>query len=99
LRNEGTSYMDQLTLVFTDGHIENFRVTSSKSHDSSLNMLYFKQLIENDMLKLIVNKEQIQLIPLLQLRKIIIGPVDGMHQHELSVTGFIHVTVDYPEVV
>lgn len=91
--------MDKLTLVFTDGHEEHFRIASDKPHDSSLNMLHFKQLIDNDMLKLIVNNEQVQLIPLSQLRKIIIGPLDGVNHKDLNVTGFIHVTVDYPEDV
>lgn len=87
--------MAKLTLIYTNGHEEHFQVTSGKPHDSSLSMLHFKQLIENDMLKLIVDKEQVQLIPLSSLRKIIIGPIDGENHQDLNVTGFMDVTVKY----
>lgn len=64
--------MDRLTIVYVNGNEEKYQILQNNTLDASLHMLHFKQLIENDMLKLVIDHAQIQLIPLAQIRKIII---------------------------
>jgi predicted metallo-beta-lactamase superfamily hydrolase len=61
--------MDRLTIVFINGHEEKYQILQHHPVETSLQMQHFKQLIENDMLKLIIDHEQIQLIPLAQIQK------------------------------
>lgn len=86
--------MDRLTIVYINGYEEKYQILQHKPVDTSLHMLHFKQLIENDMLKLIIDDEQIQLIPLAQIRKIIIHPSNLQPIPENVFSGFLPVTVE-----
>jgi hypothetical protein len=87
--------MDRLTIVFINGHEEKYQILQHHPVETSLQMQHFKQLIENDMLKLInIDHEQIQLIPLAQIRKIIIHPSNVTDIPEKGFNGFLPVTVE-----
>ncbi|MFZ3052945.1 MAG: hypothetical protein WA099_06000 [Sulfuricurvum sp.] len=86
--------MDRLSIIYTNGYEEKYLITMSSHIESGLHMQYFKQLIENDMLKLIIDQEQIYLIPLVQIRKIIIHPSESLLSSEKGFAGFLHVKLD-----
>jgi len=86
--------MDRLSIIYTNGNEEKYQITMSSHIESGLHMQHFKQLIENDMLKLIIDQEQIHLIPLAQIRKIIIHPSESLLSSEKGFAGFLHVKLD-----
>lgn len=86
--------MDQLTIQYMNGNEEKYRIVHKQHMEKGLRMQYFEQMIENNMLKLIIDNEQIQLIPLAHIRKIIIRPYDAPHQSEEFFTGFLNVTIE-----
>ena len=86
--------MDQLTIQYINGNEEKYQIVHKQHIDKAMRMQYFKQVIENNMLKLVIDDEQIQLILLNQIRKIIIKPHVTPHSSEELVTGFLNVTVE-----
>jgi len=86
--------MDRMTIVYINGFEEKYQVQNYNPVDTSLFMLHFKQLIENDMLKLIINNEHLELIPLTQIRKIIIHPSTTYTLSEKEISGFLAVSIE-----
>lgn len=86
--------MDQLTIQYMNGNEEKYQIVHKQHIDKAMRMQYFKQVIENNMLKLVIDDEQIQLIPLSQIRKIIIKPYDTPYNSEDMFTGFLNVTIE-----
>ncbi len=86
--------MDRLTIVYVNGNEEKYQILQNNTLDASLHMLHFKQLIENDMLKLVIDHAQIQLIPLAQIRKIIIHPSQTQSLSDNGFSGFLSVTIE-----
>jgi len=84
--------MARFSIVYTDGYEEHYLFMGHRP-DAAMQMLHFKQLIENDVLKLIVENEQIVLIPMANIRKIIFKP-SGLMEEEKELPGFIHVSID-----
>ena len=84
--------MARFTIVYTDGYEEHYVIKGHKP-DDSMQMHHFKQLIENDILKLILEGEQLVLIPMANIRKIIFQSAELM-QEEKEFPGFIHVGID-----
>jgi hypothetical protein len=63
--------MTKITIVYTDGHEEHYNVIPP-AHLEDTNLLKrFKDIIEDDMLKLVIEDSQIVLIPMANIRKII----------------------------
>ena len=64
--------MNRLTIVYTDGYQEHYNVISP---DNDINYLTglkrYKEIVEDDMLKLVLEGSQIVLIPMTNIRKII----------------------------
>lgn len=87
--------MDRLTIVYVNGYEEIYNILQHNVLDPSLYMLHFKQLIENNMLKLIIDHNLIQMIPLTQIQKIIIHPSDTLPlANENGLNGFLPVTIE-----
>ena len=62
--------MDQLTIQYINGNEEKYQIVHKQHIDKAMRMQYFKQVIENNMLKLIIDHNLIQMIPLTQIQKI-----------------------------
>lgn len=86
--------MDSLIIIYKDGYEEHYKILKNVNLENGLRMQFFKQLIENDMIKLVIDNQQVQLIPLSQVHKIILQPTDLSAYNEINFTGFIHVVLD-----
>ena len=64
--------MNRLTIVYTDGYQEHYNVISPDNDVNYLTGLKrYKEIVEDDMLKLVLEGSQIVLIPIANIRKII----------------------------
>ena len=64
--------MTRLTIVYTDGHQEHYNINEPNDGLNTINGLKrYKEVIEDDMLKLVIEGTQIVLIPMSNIRKII----------------------------
>jgi len=64
--------MNRLTIVYTDGYQEHYNVIAPENDVNYLTGLKrYKDIIEDDMLKLVLEGSQIVLIPIANIRKII----------------------------
>ena len=64
--------MIKLTIEYTDGHQEHYNIIEPKNGIKTLTGLKrYKDVIEDDMLKLVIDGEQLVLIPIANIRKII----------------------------
>lgn len=64
--------MNKLTIVYTDGYQEQYNVIPPEGDTTYLTgMKRYKDIIEDDMLKLVLEGSQIVLIPIANIRKII----------------------------
>lgn len=86
--------MDILIIVYKNGDEERYKITKNVNIENSMCMQFFKQMVEHDMLKLIIDNQQVQLIPLSQVQKVILQPTDLSAYNEINLTGFIHVSLD-----
>ena len=64
--------MTKLTIVYTDGFQEHYNIVEPESGMNTLTGLKrYKDIIEDDMLKLVIEGQQLVLIPIANIRKII----------------------------
>jgi len=64
--------MTKLTIVYTDGHQEHYNITEPHDSINAMNGLKrYKEVIEDGVLKLVIEGQQIVLIPMTNIRKII----------------------------
>ena len=64
--------MTKLTIVYTDGHQEHYNITETHDSINAMNGLKkYKEVIEDGVLKLVIEGQQIVLIPMTNIRKII----------------------------
>lgn len=85
--------MTKFTIVYTDGYEEHYHLIPAKNVTDATRMKHFKEIIEDDMLKLVVEDSQIVLIPMANIRKIISqsGDMDVSKMEEFP--GFLNVKI------
>lgn len=78
--------MNRLTIVYTDGYQEHYNIIEPKNTVNNMTGLKrYKDIIEDGMLKLVVEGMQVVLIPLVNVRKMI-TQIDNMS--ELNVQDY-----------
>ncbi len=85
--------MTKLTIVYTDGYEEHYNVIPAKNVTDANRLKHFKEIIEDDMLKLIIEDSQIVLIPLANIRKIISQSSDIDVAKMEEFPGFLNVRI------
>ena len=82
--------MTKVTIVYTDGHQEQYNVTEPKNLANVMTgMKRYKEIIEDDMLKLVIEGRQIVLIPIVNIRKIIAQPNNITELNVQDYPGFL----------
>lgn len=82
--------MTKVTIVYTDGHQEQYNVTEPKNLVNAMTgMKRYKEIIEDDMLKLVIEGRQIVLIPIINIRKIIAQPNNITKLNVQDYPGFL----------
>ena len=85
--------MAKFTIVYTDGHEEHYNLKVLEGHEG-MEAHYMKQVFENDILKLVIEEEQVALIPIANIRKILFLPENETQKIPKDMAGFLHVNVD-----
>ena len=86
--------MTQLTIVYTDGHQEHYSVIEPKNLVNAMTGLKrYKDIIEDDMLKLAIEGTQIVLIPIVNIRKIIAHPDNMTELNVQDYPGFLNAKI------
>ena len=68
--------MNRMTVIYTDGTVEKYRIRV-REEDRDIRLRNFEEVVQDGLLKLIIDEEQIVLIPFNQIRKVIFRPADG----------------------
>ena len=86
--------MTKLTIVYTDGHQEQYNIIEPTNLVNAMSGLKrYKDIIDDDMLKLVIEGTQIVLIPIINIRKII-AHLDNMNQLNVQdYPGFMNAKV------
>ena len=85
--------MTKITIVYTDGHEEHYNIIPP-AHLENTNLLKrFKEIIEDDMLKLVIEDTQIVLIPMANIRKIISQADDTIPLKMKEFPGFLNARI------
>ncbi len=72
--------MTKLTIVYTDGYQEHYNIMEpANSVNAMTGLKRYKDIIEDDMLKLVIEGSQLVLIPIANIRKII-SQLDNLTQ-------------------
>ncbi len=83
--------MTKLTIVYTDGHQEKYTITEPTNPVNALTgMKRYKEIVEDDMLKLVIEGSQIVLIPIINIRKIITQPNNMDQLNVQDYPGFLN---------
>ncbi len=86
--------MTKLTIVYTDGHQEHYNIIEpTNSVDAMTGLKRYKEVIEDDMLKLVIEGMQILLIPITNIRKIIVQPSNITQLNVQEYPGFMNAKV------
>jgi len=86
--------MTKLTIVYTDGHQEHYNITEPTNPANSMTGLKrYKDIIEDDMLKLVIEGRQIVLIPIANIRKIITQPNNISELNVQDYPGFLNAKI------
>ncbi len=86
--------MTKLTIVYTDGHQEHYNIMEPTSLPNAMTGLKrYKDIIEGDMLKLVIEGTQIVLIPIINIRKIIAQPANMDQLNVQEYPGFLNAKI------
>ena len=86
--------MAKFTVIYTDGYEEHYNISRRLAAENGTQMSHFKKLVEDDLLKLVIDNEQIALIPIANIRKILFQPDPEDHLQKHDFPGFIQVRVE-----
>ena len=82
--------MTKVTIVYTDGHQEQYNVTEPKNLVNAMTEMKLQiYVVEADMLKLVIEGRQIVLIPITNIRKIIAQPNNITELNVQDYPGFL----------
>lgn len=86
--------MTKLTIVYTDGFQEHYTIDEpARAVNTMTGLKRYKDVIEDDMLKLVIDGHQLVLIPIANIRKII-SQGSGIDQLKLEeFPGFLRAKV------
>lgn len=83
--------MTKLTIVYTDGHQEQYNIIEPTNLVNAVTGLKrYKDIIEDNMLKLVIEGRQIVLIPMINIRKIIAHPANMDQLNVQDYPGFLN---------
>lgn len=86
--------MTKLTIVYLDGYQEHYSVVEPKNLANAMTgMKRYKEIIEDDMLKLVIEGTQIVLIPIANIRKIIAQPNNISELNVQDYPGFLNAKI------
>jgi len=86
--------MTKLTIVYTDGHQEQYNIIEPSNLDNTMTgMKRYKEIIEDDLLKLVIEGSQIVLIPMVNVRKIIAQPHNMTELNIQDYPGFLNTKI------
>jgi hypothetical protein len=86
--------MTKLTIVYTDGHQEQYNIIEPSNLDTTMTgMKRYKEIIEDDLLKLVIEGSQIVLIPIVNVRKIIAQPHNMPELNIQDYPGFLNTKI------
>jgi len=86
--------MTKLTIVYTDGHQEQYNITEPANLANAMTgMKRYKEIIEHDLLKLVIEGTQIVLIPMVNVRKIIAQPHNMTELNIQDYPGFLNAKI------
>lgn len=86
--------MTKITIVYTDGHQEQYNITEpSNLANAMTGMKRYKEIIEDDLLKLVIEGTQIVLIPMANIRKIIAQPNNITELNIQDYPGFLNAKI------
>lgn len=83
--------MTRFTIVYSDGHEDHYNVIQTKEVESSMRLKRFREIVEDGMLKLLIEDKKVVLIPVVNIRKIIAHTDDEFHLKTTDFPGFMHV--------
>jgi len=87
--------MTKMTIVYTDGHEEHYNIITPEHIDDSSRLKRFKDIFEDEMLKLIIEDTQIVFIPIANIRKIISQADGEMPLQIKQFPGFLNAKIAY----
>ncbi len=85
--------MTKFTIVYTDGYEEHYSMIPPEHVDDPNRLKRFKEIIEGDILKLVIEDTQVVLIPMVNIRKIISHADDEISLKMKEFPGFLNVKV------
>lgn len=86
--------MIKLTIIYLDGSKEHYTVMASSNHiNASMGLKRYKDIIEDGMLKLVIDTEQLVLIPIVNIRKMIAHGMDFAQMKVEEYPGFMSAKV------
>lgn len=86
--------MTKLTIVYTDGYQEHYSIAEpANSVNAMTGLKRYKEIIEDDMLKLVIDGAQLVLIPIANIRKIISQPDNLAQLHIQDYPGFMNAKI------
>jgi len=86
--------MTKLTIVYTDGHQEQYNIIEPANLANAMTgMKRYKEIIEHDLLKLVIEGTQIVLIPMVNVRKIIAQPHNMTELNIQDYPGFLNAKI------
>ncbi len=84
--------LGKLTIIFNDGRVEKYSFSLPDKPNTGTEKMFLQQLVENDLLKLMVNSEQFVLIPICSIKKILFDAEHTPAKTASLFTGVLWVT-------
>ena len=82
--------MVKLTIEYMDGSKENYNIMESSNNlSASMGLKRYKNIIEDGMLKLVIESQQLVLIPIVNVRKVIAHGDDIVQMKAEDYPGFM----------
>jgi hypothetical protein len=86
--------MVKLTVVYVDGAKEHYNISESSNHFStSMGFKRYKEIIEDGMLKLVIDGHQLVLIPIVNIRKVMVEDEEILQMKVEDYAGFMSAKV------
>ncbi len=82
--------MIKLTIVYLDGYKEHYSIIEPSTHfNKSMGLKRYKDIIEDGMLKFVIDGQQLVLIPIVNIRKVIAHGDDLVQMKVEDYPGFM----------
>lgn len=84
--------LGKLTIIFNDGRVEKYKISLPDKPNTGTEKIFLQQLVENDLLKLMVDGAQFVLIPICSIKKILFDAEHTPAKTSNLFTGILWVT-------